>query len=92
MNDTPPTDLRSDIAALRREIEKLNTHRFVRIHNSYWRMIAFQFIRGLAMGLGTVIGATILVSVIAYFLSQIELIPIIGDWAAEIAQAMRSGQ
>jgi hypothetical protein len=40
----------------------------------------FQFLRGLAFGLGSVMGATILVSMIAWWLSQFEFLPLIGDW------------
>jgi hypothetical protein len=42
----------------------------------------------MAVGLGTVIGATVLLSIILWLLSQVELIPIIGDWAAEITRAI----
>lgn len=77
-------DLHADLKALKDELQLLNTHRFVRIHNSLWRLISFQFIRGLAFGLGSVIGATILVSVLVYTLSTIDFIPIVGEWAKEI--------
>ncbi|KPU84934.1 hypothetical protein JI58_00685 [Marinosulfonomonas sp. PRT-SC04] len=76
--------MRADLKALRAELHLLNTHRFVRIHNSMWRLISFQFIRGLAFGLGSVIGATALVSVLVYSLSTIDFIPIIGEWAKRI--------
>jgi hypothetical protein len=54
-----------------------------------WRLILFQFVRGLALGLGTVVGASILVSLIAYLLAQIDFLPIIGDWATAIAEQMQ---
>lgn len=79
----------NDQAALERltkEVERLNAHRFIRVQNSYFRLILFQFIRGLAFGLGSVVGATILVSILAWWISQFEFIPIIGDWAAQIAK------
>lgn len=77
-------DLHADLMALKEEMQLLNTHRFVRIHNSMWRLISFQFVRGLAFGLGSVIGATMLVSVLVYMLSTIDFIPIVGEWAKEI--------
>ena len=40
--------------------------------------------RGLASGLGWVLGATILVSLLTYALSQIEFIPILGDWVSRL--------
>ncbi|SIO47925.1 hypothetical protein SAMN05444722_2474 [Rhodovulum sp. ES.010] len=78
--------LANEVAALRREVEALNGQRFFYINGSVWRLMGVQFLRGLAMGLGTVVGATALVSVIAYSLSQIDFIPIIGDWAGDIAR------
>jgi hypothetical protein len=79
-------DLHADLQALQQEMRLLNTHRFVRIHNSMWRLISFQFVRGLAFGLGSVIGATLLVSMLVFSLSNIDFIPIIGEWAKEIVE------
>ncbi|MEO0358140.1 MAG: DUF5665 domain-containing protein [Pseudomonadota bacterium] len=75
-----------DVKRLADEVEKLNSHRFIRLQNSVPRMVAFQFVRGLAFGLGSVLGATLLVSLSVYFLGQIDLIPIIGDWAKQIVE------
>lgn len=84
--------LTEEIAALRREVARLNAHRFVRLHDSPLRMVGFQFARGLAFGLGSVLGATMLVSVAVYLLSEIDFIPIIGEWAAQIADQIRQPQ
>ncbi|MCJ7873090.1 DUF5665 domain-containing protein [Marinovum sp. 2_MG-2023] len=78
-------DLGTEIRALRKEVEKLNNHRFFRIHDKFWTMLWHSLARGLMMGLGTVIGATLLLSVLVWTLAQIEFIPIIGEWAREIA-------
>ncbi|MFK7875549.1 MAG: DUF5665 domain-containing protein [Paracoccaceae bacterium] len=80
------------IAELTEELRKLNTHRFVRVQNSLWRLVLFQVVRGLAFGLGTVMGATVLVSVIAWWASQFSFIPILGDWLIQIVQQMEQGR
>lgn len=85
-------ELARQIAALQAEVAQLNGHRFVRDMNSPLRMLALQFARGLALGLGTVVGASILVSVSVYLLSQVDFIPILGDWAAEIAREIENGR
>jgi len=85
-------DINDDVAGLRREVARLNQHRFMRIHNSTSRLLWFQFLRGLAFGLGTVLGATVLVSILALALSKIDFLPIIGDWAKEIAAEMNNGK
>ncbi|MFO7757175.1 MAG: DUF5665 domain-containing protein [Roseovarius sp.] len=78
-----------EMRALRAELELLNSHRFVRIQNNMPRLLAFNFARGLAVGLGTLLGATVLLSLLVWALSQIEFLPIIGDWASQIASEMR---
>ncbi|MGG7644711.1 DUF5665 domain-containing protein [Rhodovulum sp. YNF3179] len=81
--------LTDEIVALRVELARLNSHRFIRIQNSAWRLIGMQFARGLAFGLGSVVGASLLVSVVVFLLSEIDFIPIIGDWAAQIAREVQ---
>jgi hypothetical protein len=82
MADAP----RDELHALRMELEKLNAHRMVRLHNSVPRILLLNFGRGLAYGLGTVVGASALLSVVVWSLGQIDFIPVIGEWAARIAR------
>lgn len=77
---------------LTQELERLNTHRFVTLHNSPVKLVVFQFFRGLAFGLGTVLGATILVSLLGWWLAQFEFVPILGDWAARIVEEIEKAQ
>ncbi|SDO01597.1 hypothetical protein SAMN05216196_10383 [Lutimaribacter pacificus] len=79
------SDLKDAIERLSREVALLNSHRFVRMHDKPRKMLMFQFLRGMAFGLGSVVGATILVSLLAWWLSQIEFLPIVGQWARQIA-------
>lgn len=92
-SETQPED--PQIRALNRltqEVERLNTHRFVTLHNSPFRLVMFQFFRGLAFGLGTALGASILVSLLGWWMAQFEFIPIIGDWAARIVEEIDKAQ
>ena len=81
-NDT--AELARQIAALRAEVARLNNHRFLRIQNSPWRVMTQRFGMGLMVGLGSVVGASFLVSVLVYLLTQIDFVPILGDWAAAV--------
>lgn len=92
MTDTPenpgPDDTQDAVDAIRhltREVEKLNSHRFIAVQNSVARLLLFNFARGLAFGLGSVLGASLLVSILTWWLSQFEFLPIIGDWMAILA-------
>ncbi len=81
-----PGDVQTEVAALRREVERLNSHRFITIHNSIWRLLLLRFATGLFTGLGTVIGATVLVSIVVVWLQRIEWVPLIGEWAVKISE------
>ena len=71
-------------------ITDLRKHNFFRMHDSLWRLMFFSLIRGLASGLGWVIGATILVYLLTIILSQIEFIPILGDWASRLIEQIET--
>ncbi|MEO3414455.1 DUF5665 domain-containing protein [Roseovarius sp. CAU 1744] len=70
---------------LSEELRRLNRHRFIRMHNSLWRLLTFNFMRGLAFGLGSVMGATVLLSIVVYWLAQFEWVPLVGDWLGQLA-------
>ena len=79
MDDEKAVQLR-----LAEAIETLNDHNLMRIYSSSQRIIWTNFLRGLAFGLGSVIGASILVYITVQILAQIEFIPILGDWALRL--------
>lgn len=81
-------EMHEEIAGLRRELARMNRHRWIQVHNSIPRLILFQLYRGLAFGLGTVLGASLLLSVVVWSLSQINFIPVIGDWATQILETI----
>ena len=83
---------KSELQQIRDALDTLNEHKFVRLFNSTPRMLWFQFLRGLAFGLGSVMGATLVVSLLISLLSQIEFIPIIGEWAQEIMLEIQKGK
>ena len=71
---------------LEKAITDLRGHIFIRMHDSVWSLIYFSLIRGLASGLGWVIGATSVVYLLTVILSHIEFMPIVGEWAARLSE------
>ena len=88
-DDRPDPDLTTEVRALREEVAQMNTHRFIRLHDSLWKLGLFQLYRGLAFGLGSVLGATILVALLVRMLGSIDFIPVLGDWAQQIIDQLK---
>ena len=76
----------NEIKKLREEIKSLNSNKIFKIYNSTKKILFISFLKGLASGLGWIIGATILVSLLTYILSQIEFIPILGDLVSQLIE------
>ncbi len=85
------SELEREVAELGEGVSKLLEHRVMRSHATFPRLLLFNFLRGLAFGLGSVVGATALVSVVVYMLSSIDFIPVIGEWATEIIRVIDVG-
>lgn len=78
------------MSRLTEEVERFNRHAFVQRQNSLKALLFFQFLRGLAFGLGSVLGATVLVSVVALMLRQVEVVPILGEYARQIIDEIQT--
>ena len=74
----------NEIKKLNEAIKILNNNNIFKIYNSTKKILFISFLKGLASGLGWVIGATILVSLLTYILSQIEFIPILGEIVSQL--------
>ena len=80
----------NEIKKLSEAIKILNNNNIFKIYNSTNKILFISFLKGLASGLGWIIGATILVSLLTYILSQIEFIPILGDIVSQLIQEIEA--
>ena len=80
----------NEIKKLSEAIKSLNNNNIFKIYNSTKKILFISFLKGLASGLGWIIGATILVSLSTYILSQIEFIPILGDIVSQLIEEIEA--
>ena len=80
----------NEIKKLSEAIKNLNNNNIFKIYNSTKKILFISFLKGLASGLGWIIGATILVSLLTYILSQIEFIPILGDIVSQLIEEIEA--
>ena len=77
-------ELVSEIKKLTKEVKKLKNLEFLRVFKHPWKFMWFSFLKGLMVGFGSILGASVLVGFFIYLLGQISLIPFIGDFVEEI--------
>ncbi|MDP3998693.1 MAG: DUF5665 domain-containing protein [bacterium] len=58
------------------------------IYRSKRQIVTYNFLGGIAWGVGTAIGATTIVAILAFFMSQINFIPGIGSFVAQVINAV----
>ena len=80
----------NEIKKLSEAIKSLNNNNIFKIYNSTKKILLISFLKGLASGLGWIIGATILVSLLTYILSQIEFIPILGEIVSQLIEEIEA--
>ena len=80
----------NEIKKLSEAIKSINNNNIFKIYNSTKKILFISFLKGLASGLGWIIGATILVSLLTYILSQIEFIPILGDIVSQLIEEIEA--
>jgi len=68
----------TDDRRLNEQMDELLNHPALRMQRSVTSILWLSLLRGLAFGLGSVLGATILVYATVQILAQIEFIPILG--------------
>ena len=78
-----------ELKKLSEAIKSLNNNNIFKIYNSTKNILFISFLKGLASGLGWIIGATILVSILTFALSQIQFIPILGEWVSKLITEIR---
>lgn len=89
MDSQSSDDITAEIKALRTEVKRLNEQRFFRNHKSFARIAGWSLARGLFFGLGSTLGATILLAFVVQMLASIDFIPILGDWAEQIIEQIQ---
>jgi hypothetical protein len=82
----------TDTDDLTKALRDVLNHKMMCDHSTVWRVLWLNFLRGLAFGLGSVIGATILVYLTIQVLAQIEFIPILGDWAVQLIEQIETNR
>lgn len=68
-----------DYRKLGKSLEKIVRKDYIDLALNWKRLVGVSLVRGLAMGFGTVLGATILIALLLWLLSLFDQVPLIGN-------------
>ena len=75
---------------LGREVEKLLVNDYVDLLGSTRKQILRTALRGFVAGLAGVIGGTLGVAILIYILSQLQTVPLVGQFAHNVTQTIQA--
>lgn len=78
-----------ELKDLSKEVRLLKKMEFVKVLKKPGRYFAYSFIHGLLVGFGSVIGATVIVAIFIYILTQISFVPIIGGFVQNLLNEIK---
>ena len=84
--------LSKEVKALTKEMEKLKDFELIQVLKHPGRMMGMALLKGLMVGFGSVIGATVLVALFIYILGQISFVPVVGDFIEKVIQEVQVSQ
>lgn len=76
--------LTKELIELTKEVKKLKNLEFMKIFKHPFKFMWFSLLKGLMVGFGSVLGATVLVALFVYIIAQISFVPIIGDFIENV--------
>lgn len=85
-------ELTKEVNQLAKQVQKLQNTELIKIYKHPGKLIWYSFLKGIMVGLGSVVGATVVVAILIYLLSKISFVPVIGDFVNEIVGQLEISQ
>lgn len=83
--------LAKETKKLSKEVNKLKDLEFMKVFKHPLKFMWFSFLRGLMVGFGSVLGASVVVALFVYLLSKISFVPVVGDFVQDIIEEIQPG-
>lgn len=83
-------ELAREIRLLSAEIKRIKSMEVIKIFRHPWKFLGLSLVKGIMVGFGSVLGATIFLSLFIYILAQISLVPIVGDFVKDVMSQIES--
>lgn len=84
MEEKEEKTLVESITNLTELVKQLRSERYLQMIDNRRRFLFYNFMAGAARGVGWALGATIILGIVIWILSQLINVPFLGDWIGNI--------
>lgn len=91
-SSTVPQEVLGTLRELHTELVTLNQQNAFSFNRITTKVLLMQFLKGTCFALGSLVGAAIVISILLYILSQMEVIPIVGEWIKSLNDFLKMHQ
>lgn len=84
MEEKEEKTLVESITNLTELVKQLRSERYLQMIDNRKRFLFYNFMAGVARGVGWALGATIILGIVVWILSQLINVPFLGDWIGNI--------
>lgn len=81
--------LAESVIILTKLIKQLRSERYLQMIENRKKFLFYNFLAGIARGLGFALGTTVILGLIIWLLSQLITIPVLGAWISQIIEYTR---
>jgi len=73
-------DLAKAVTEMTKQIQNLRDLEPLQILKRPWKLLWFSFLKGLMIGFGSVLGASVLITLLVYLLAELSTVPVLGSF------------
>ncbi|MFH1218591.1 MAG: DUF5665 domain-containing protein [Candidatus Peregrinibacteria bacterium] len=82
----PSIQLAQEVKTLSKEIARMKSLDYLQVFRHPVKFMWFAFLKGLMVGFGSVLGASVLVGIFVYLVAQISFVPVIGGFVEDVIE------
>lgn len=82
-------ELVRNLKGLTHHLEKLKDFELLQVFKNPWKFMWYSFLKGLMVGFGSVLGATVVVAVVIFLLAKISFLPFVGEYITDIIEQVQ---
>lgn len=89
---TTTLQLTKKVTELTKEVSNLKKLEFMKVFTHPLKFLGYSLLKGIMIGFGSVLGASVLVALFIFLLTQIKLVPFVGDFVQKVIDEIQVNQ